>query len=146
MDDIIRSRDGALIVIGDRTELLVPLLGGSVSTSRSRASSYYELAKMDGAIIVNPSRSKLAYANVQLMPDPRFRPSNRDTPPHGRARRQADGCARNLHLAAALDDLGLCGADALPAGRAVPEVLGKTTRRWPRSRPTGSGSSRCSHG
>jgi diadenylate cyclase len=30
----------------------------------------YELAKMDGAIIVNDDLTKLAYANVQLMPDP----------------------------------------------------------------------------
>ena len=30
----------------------------------------YELAKMDGAIIVNADLSRLAYANVQLMPDP----------------------------------------------------------------------------
>ena len=30
----------------------------------------YELAKMDGAIIVNAACTKLAYANVQLMPDP----------------------------------------------------------------------------
>jgi len=30
----------------------------------------YELAKMDGAIVVNESVSRLAYANVQLMPDP----------------------------------------------------------------------------
>jgi len=28
MDDIIRSREGALIVIGDPNELFVPLLGG----------------------------------------------------------------------------------------------------------------------
>src|SRR5437899_9281636 len=30
----------------------------------------YELAKMDGAIIVKDNLSKIAYANVQLMPDP----------------------------------------------------------------------------
>jgi diadenylate cyclase len=30
----------------------------------------YEVAKMDGAIIVNDELTKIAYANVQLMPDP----------------------------------------------------------------------------
>jgi diadenylate cyclase len=44
----------------------------------------YELAKMDGAIIVNPTLTKIAYANVQLMPDPTIpstRPGTRH--PHG---------------------------------------------------------------
>src|SRR5205814_5049499 len=34
------------------------------------AQQVYELAKMDGAIIVKDNLSKIAYANVQLMPDP----------------------------------------------------------------------------
>src|SRR5207247_6223328 len=43
---------------------------------------------MDGAIIVNPSRSKLAYANVQLMPDPTI-PSNETGTRHRTAERVA---------------------------------------------------------
>ena len=39
----------------------------------------YELAKMDGAIIVNDDLSRLAYANVQLMPDPTIASSETGT-------------------------------------------------------------------
>jgi diadenylate cyclase len=70
MDDIIRSREGALIVIGDPNELSFLFSGGIRLDVPFTAQLLYEVAKMDGAIIVNPSLSKLAYANVQLMPDP----------------------------------------------------------------------------
>jgi diadenylate cyclase len=70
IDDIIRSREGALIVIG------VPASSPSCSAAGIKLDVpftpqlLYELAKMDGAIIVNEGCTKLAYANVQLMPDP----------------------------------------------------------------------------
>ena len=70
MDDIIRSREGALIVIGEPSELSFLFSGGIRLDVPFTGQLLYELAKMDGAIIVNPTRSKLAYANVQLMPDP----------------------------------------------------------------------------
>ncbi|MGZ8706336.1 MAG: DNA integrity scanning diadenylate cyclase DisA [Gaiellaceae bacterium] len=70
MDDIIRSREGALIVIGDPNELSFLFSGGIRLDVPFTAQLLYEVAKMDGAIIVNPPLSKLAYANVQLMPDP----------------------------------------------------------------------------
>src|SRR6476661_1051263 len=70
IDDIIRSSEGALIVIGEPNELSFLFSGGIKLDVPFTPQLLYELAKMDGAIIVNPSRSKLAYANVQLMPDP----------------------------------------------------------------------------
>jgi diadenylate cyclase len=70
MDDIIRSREGALIVIGDPNELSFLFSGGIRLDVPFTGQLLYEVAKMDGAIIVNPPLSKLAYANVQLMPDP----------------------------------------------------------------------------
>jgi diadenylate cyclase len=70
MDDIIRSREGALIVIGDPNELSFLFSGGIRLDVPFTPQLLYEVAKMDGAIIVNPSLSKLSYANVQLMPDP----------------------------------------------------------------------------
>jgi diadenylate cyclase len=70
MDDIIRSREGALIVIGDPNELSFLYSGGIRLDVPFTGQLLYEVAKMDGAIIVNPSLSKLSYANVQLMPDP----------------------------------------------------------------------------
>src|SRR3989440_2990630 len=70
IDDIIRSRDGALIVIGEPQDLAFLFSGGIRLDQPFRSQLLYELAKMDGAIIVSSDLSKLAFANVQLMPDP----------------------------------------------------------------------------
>jgi diadenylate cyclase len=70
IDDIIRSREGALIVIGDPKELAFLFSGGIQLDAQFTPQLLYEVAKMDGAIIVNESVSRLAHANVQLMPDP----------------------------------------------------------------------------
>src|ERR671932_1172748 len=69
-DDIIRSHEGALIVIGDPEGLSFLYSGGIRLDQPFTSQLLYELAKMDGAIIVNSSLSRLAFANVQLMPDP----------------------------------------------------------------------------
>jgi diadenylate cyclase len=70
IDDIIRSREGALIVIGDPNELSFLFSGGMRLDQPFTPQFLYELAKMDGAIIVTPTLTKIAHANVQLMPDP----------------------------------------------------------------------------
>jgi len=70
IDDIIRSHEGALIVVGEPAELSFLFSGGIRLDQPFTPQLLYELAKMDGAIIVNTALSKLAYANVQLMPDP----------------------------------------------------------------------------
>jgi diadenylate cyclase len=70
VDDIIRSHEGALIVIGDPQELSFLYSGGLKLDAPFRPQLLYELAKMDGAIIVDTAVKRLAWANVQLMPDP----------------------------------------------------------------------------
>jgi diadenylate cyclase len=70
IDDIIRSHEGALIVIGDPEALSFLYSGGMRLDLAFTAQLLYELSKMDGAIIVKDNLSKIAYANVQLMPDP----------------------------------------------------------------------------
>src|SRR5207248_384536 len=70
IDDIIRSREGALIVSGEPAELAFLFSGGIRLEQPFTPQLLYELAKMDGAIIINAGVTKLAYANVQLMPDP----------------------------------------------------------------------------
>jgi diadenylate cyclase len=70
IDDIIRSREGALIVIGEPSELAFLFSGGIRLDQPFTPQLLYELAKMDGAIIVNAPATKLVQANVQLMPDP----------------------------------------------------------------------------
>jgi diadenylate cyclase len=70
IDDIIRSREGALLAFGDPEELSFLYSGGLRLDQPFTPQLLYELAKMDGAIIVNDDLTRLAYANVQLMPDP----------------------------------------------------------------------------
>src|ERR687886_2363238 len=70
IDDIIRSREGALIVVGDPEALSFLYSGGIRLDQPFTPQLLYELAKMDGAIVLDEQLTKLAYANVQLMPDP----------------------------------------------------------------------------
>lgn len=79
LDDIIRAREGALIVIGDPDELSFLYSGGMRLDLPFAPQLLYELAKMDGAIVVDESLSRLAYANVQLMPDPTISSSETGT-------------------------------------------------------------------
>jgi diadenylate cyclase len=88
IDDIIRSREGALIVIGDPEALSFLYSGGLTLDHTFTAQLLYELAKMDGAIIVDTELTRLAYANVQLMPDPTI-PSNETGTRHRTAERVA---------------------------------------------------------
>jgi diadenylate cyclase len=70
IDDIIRSHSGALIVIGEPSELAFMFSGGMQLDQPFTPQLLYELAKMDGAIIIDPTLTTLSHANVQLMPDP----------------------------------------------------------------------------
>jgi diadenylate cyclase len=88
LDDIIRSREGALIVIGDPVELSFLFSGGLRLDQPFTPQFLYELAKMDGAIILTATLSKIAYANVQLMPDPTI-PSGETGTRHRTAERVA---------------------------------------------------------
>jgi diadenylate cyclase len=88
VDDIIRSHEGALIVIGDPHELSFLYSGGIRLDAPFRPQLLYELAKMDGAIIVDTHVRRLAWANVQLMPDPTI-PSEETGTRHRTAERVA---------------------------------------------------------
>src|SRR4029077_425321 len=88
VDDVIRSREGALIVVGDPQELSFLYSGGIRLDAPFRPQLLYELAKMDGAIIVDSAIKRLAWANVQLMPDPTI-PSDETGTRHRTAERVA---------------------------------------------------------
>jgi diadenylate cyclase len=88
IDDIIRAREGALIVIGEPSDLAFLFSGGIRLDQSFTAQLLYELAKMDGAIIVNSPVAKITHANVQLMPDPTI-PSNETGTRHRTAERVA---------------------------------------------------------
>ena len=88
IDDIIRSRSGALIVIGEPSDLDFMFSGGMRLDLAFTPQLLYELAKMDGAIVVPTDLKTLAWANVQLMPDPAI-PSEETGTRHRTAERVA---------------------------------------------------------
>lgn len=69
INDIIKGHLGALIVIADR-ETIDPLVSGGIELNMPFSPQMlYELAKMDGAMIVNADLTEILRANVHLMPD-----------------------------------------------------------------------------
>src|SRR3954470_8378137 len=70
IDNILHARTGGLVVIGDPDELAFLFSGGIKLDVDYSPQLLYQLAKMDGAIVVNVNATKIAWANTQLMPDP----------------------------------------------------------------------------
>jgi diadenylate cyclase len=70
LDAIVQGKHGALICIGDSDELSFLYSGGIRLDVDYTPALLYQVAKMDGAIILPPNVTKIAWANVQLMPDP----------------------------------------------------------------------------
>src|ERR1043165_8324265 len=70
LDNILHGRLGALICIGDSEELSFLYSGGIRLEIDYTPALLYQVAKMDGAIILNSNATKICWANVQLMPDP----------------------------------------------------------------------------
>ena len=70
LDNILHARTGGLIVIGDPEELSFLFSGGIKLEIDYTPALLYQLAKMDGGIVLNANATKIAMANVQLMPDP----------------------------------------------------------------------------
>src|SRR5919199_1119412 len=70
LDNIVHARTGGLIVIGDPDELAFLNSGGIKLDIDYSPALLYQLAKMDGGIVLNANATKIAWCNVQLMPDP----------------------------------------------------------------------------
>ncbi|MBM7865922.1 DNA integrity scanning diadenylate cyclase DisA [Heliomicrobium gestii] len=70
LENILRAKTGALIVIGDSRQVLDAVEGGFLINCPYSPAAMYELGKMDGAIVLNSDASRILYANTQLVPDP----------------------------------------------------------------------------
>lgn len=55
LENVLRARTGALIVVGDSAEVLSLVKGGFKLDCDFTPFAVYELAKMDGAIILSPT-------------------------------------------------------------------------------------------
>ena len=69
LENILRAKTGGLLVLSDSEEILKLADGGFNINSEYSPSYIYELAKMDGAIILSNDLKKIICANAQLMPD-----------------------------------------------------------------------------
>ena len=70
LENILKAKTGGLIVIGDSQEVLDIVDGGFNINEEYTPSRLYELAKMDGAIVISSDLKKILYANTQLIPNP----------------------------------------------------------------------------
>lgn len=72
LDNILRARTGALLVFGDARAIQGLVDGGISINADFSPPLLYELAKMDGAIILDGEGKKILHANAQLVPDARI--------------------------------------------------------------------------
>ena len=69
LERILRGRTGALIVVGNDEAVEGILTGGFTLDVPFSATALRELAKMDGAIVLDKDIARIYRANVHLMPD-----------------------------------------------------------------------------
>lgn len=70
LENVLRAKTGGLIVIGDNEEVMSLVDGGFYINIDFSTAFIYELAKMDGALILSSDAKRILYANTQLIPDP----------------------------------------------------------------------------
>src|SRR5438067_3053966 len=91
LDRILQASMGGLIVVGDGPEVLAICSGGFLLDAEFTPQRVSELAKMDGAIILAADASRIARANVHLVPNP-----NVQTSETGTRHRTAERVARSI--------------------------------------------------
>jgi diadenylate cyclase len=93
IDRILQASMGGLVVVGDGPEVLNICSGGFLLDAAFSPQRLSELAKMDGALILASDASRIARANVHLVPD-----SSVHTSETGTRHRTAERVARSLEV------------------------------------------------
>ncbi|MBU5678166.1 DNA integrity scanning diadenylate cyclase DisA [Alkaliphilus sp. MSJ-5] len=70
LENVLKAKTGALIVVGDSEEVRSMIDGGFAINVDFSPAYLYELCKMDGAIVLSSDSKKILYANTQIMTDP----------------------------------------------------------------------------
>ena len=70
IERILRAGRGTLIVFGSTPQVMSLCSGGFAIDSPATGQRIAELAKMDGALVVDAEAGRILRANVQLVPDP----------------------------------------------------------------------------
>ncbi|MGE5422843.1 MAG: DNA integrity scanning diadenylate cyclase DisA [Ignavibacteriales bacterium] len=69
LENVLKAKTGGLLVVGGSPEILNLVSGGFHLNCELTPSNLYELAKMDGAIILDKDATRILIANAQLVPD-----------------------------------------------------------------------------
>jgi diadenylate cyclase len=93
IDRILQAGMGGLVVVGDGPAVLNICSGGFLLDAAFSPQRLSELAKMDGALILAADSSRIARANVHLVPD-----SSVHTSETGTRHRTAERVARSLNV------------------------------------------------
>ncbi|QBI19265.1 DNA integrity scanning protein DisA [Egibacter rhizosphaerae] len=72
IDRIIKAGKGAIIVVGHEEEVGPLISGGFKLAAKFTAQRLSEVAKMDGAIVLDEPLERIMFANVHLVPDPKI--------------------------------------------------------------------------
>jgi diadenylate cyclase len=76
---ILQAKTGGLLVLGDSEEVLKITNGGFYIGCNFTPERLYELAKIDGAIILSSDTKRILYANTHLFPSPEIPTSETGT-------------------------------------------------------------------
>ena len=69
LENILKAKTGALLLITDNKDVIQEVVDGGFSINEDyNSSKLYELAKMDGAIVLSGDMKKILFANAQLVP------------------------------------------------------------------------------
>ena len=69
LENILRAKTGALLLITDNNDVIKEIVdGGFYINEEYTSSKLYELAKMDGAIVLSGDLKRILFANAQLIP------------------------------------------------------------------------------
>src|SRR4051812_28032063 len=93
LERIVRAKMGALLVLSDDPAVLEICSGGFLLDAEFTPQRLSELAKMDGAIILNADATRIARANVHLVPNPGV-----PTTETGTRHRTAERVARSIDV------------------------------------------------
>ena len=70
LENILKARTGALLLFTDNEEIIKQIVdGGFYINEEYTSSKLYELAKMDGAIVLTGDMKKIQFANAELIPE-----------------------------------------------------------------------------
>jgi diadenylate cyclase len=93
LDRILQANKGALVIVGDGPDVLEICSGGFLLDAEFSPQRLSELSKMDGAIILAADASRIARANVHLVPSPHV-----PTSETGTRHRTAERVARSIDV------------------------------------------------